>query len=95
MRCSGCRSVGDNEAREQSRGKILTSPSVVFCLISCSIRLLSSSSTAESSCLLSTRVVRRDDFVELLVDPDRDPVEYVDLGDNPDVSVDEVELIVS
>ena len=76
---------------------VLTSRSVVFCLISCSIAGPSASSTAARSRSLFTRVMERYASVELVVDPELDPVVWVDLGDNAGVNVciDQVESLVA
>ena len=58
------------EVRERVRARVLTSASVVFCPIRYSICLLSCSSTADRSCLLPTSTKDRDEFVELLMDPE-------------------------
>lgn len=86
----------DNEVRERVRTMVLTSSSVLFCLISCSTAGLSSSSTAARSRSLFTRLMERYASVELLVDPELDPVVWVDAGDNAGVSVciDQVESSV-
>ncbi len=76
---------------------LLTSSSVALCPISRSIHLLSPSSTAERSCLLSTSVIERDVFVKLLEDVDLDPIVDADSGDCAGVRVafDHPESIVS
>ena len=70
---------------------------MALCPISPSIHLLSPSSTAERSCLLSTSVIERDVFVKLLEDVDPDPIVDADSGDcaGVNVDIDQVESIVS
>ena len=73
-----------NQGQRSTRtgASTLLTSSVALCPISRSIYLLSPSSTAERSCLLSTSVIEGDVFVKL------DPTEDADSGDCDGVKVD-------
>ena len=75
---------------------LLTS-SVALSPISRSIHLLSPSSTAERSCLLSTSVIERDVLVKLLEDVDLDSIVDADSADcaGIKVDIDHLESVVS